>query len=278
MKHCTVCYNGFCADVGSVVLKQAIVVTSLVVAVIGVKLYVDHEVRHIRRHFDGEIRNLQSDKKTFSEIYKTHSFWGTPEHLSGLASAKKYAMPCIEYVQNFINTTELKTIYDFGCGSYEWMQHVVVPKNVQYYGVDVVDSVIQANKEQYEKDNIHFVGIDSTDDFMKYKGDLLIVKDVFDCWNTERTQYFLDNVLPNFRYAIIVGYYSLNGKNNRACDATGPAHNRDMEAAPFNLKCKESKIYEIHFDEEGKQSTAYKKIVLWVNPTYVSQGGNGESS
>jgi hypothetical protein len=242
------------------------------VAMIGIKLYVDRKVRSVYQYFDGEIRNLQSDKKTFSEIYRTHRFWGTPKHLSGLGSVKKYTMPCIEYVQKFIDTTDLKTIFDFGCGSYEWMQHVVVPKNVQYYGMDVVDSVIQINKQKYEKENIHFVSIDSTDDFMKYKGDLLIVKDVFDCWNNERIQYFLDNILPNFKYAIIVEYCNPNGKNNKASDTTGPSYNKDMEAAPFNLKCKESRIYEIYFDEKGKKWMSYKKIALWVNPNYVETG------
>jgi hypothetical protein len=255
--------------------KKVIVAASLTVGMVGIKLYVDHEVRHVWQHFDGEIRNLQSDKKTFSEIYRTHRFWGTPEHLSGLGSVKKYAMPCIEYVQKFIDTTKLKTIFDFGCGSYEWMQHVTVPQDVQYYGVDVVDSVIQMDTKKYEKEYIHFVSIDSTDDFMQYKGDLLIVKDVFNCWNNERIRYFLDNVLPNFRYVIIVEYCNPNGGNNSASDTTGPARNTDVEAAPFNLKCKESKVYEINFDEKGKKWTSYKKIALWVNPDYA-ETGDGE--
>jgi hypothetical protein len=256
------------------VLKGTIFVASFVVAAAGIKSYVDHSVRVVCRRFELELRNLQSDKKTFSEIYRTHSSWGTPEHLSGLGSAKRYTMPCIEYVQKFIDTNKLQTIYDFGCGSYEWMQHVSVPKNVQYYGVDVVESVIQENKRKYEKDNIHFVCIDSTDDFLKCSGDLLIVKDVFECWNIERMQYFFQHVLPNFKYAIMVDYCDPKGRNNSPNSPTGPVSSKDVEAAPFNLKCKESRLYEINFNEKGRKWKTSKKIALWENPNCVRPQSN----
>jgi SAM-dependent methyltransferase len=239
---------------------------------VGIKVYVDHAVRIVRKPLEGAIRDLQGDKKAFSEIYTTHKIWGSPEHSSGLGSIKKYAIPCIEYIQNFINTTKIDSIFDFGCGNWELMQNISIPQTIQYYGVDVVDSVIQENKKEYEKQNIHFICTDSTEDFKKYKGDLLIAKDVLGCWNIEKIQYFFQNILPNFKYAILVDYYSINkGENNIAGITTGADDCIDPESPPFNLKCEESKVYEINFNVNGRKWTKYKKISLWVNPNYTPE-------
>ena len=39
-------------------------------------------------------------------------------------------------------------------------------------------------------------------------GDLLIVRDVMQHWPTSEIDYFIDNILPNFRYALLTNDYT----------------------------------------------------------------------
>ncbi|MDR1333528.1 MAG: hypothetical protein LBJ69_03965 [Holosporales bacterium] len=253
-------------------------VTALAAVLItgAIKLYTDRSVKLLERRVMSILSRVLSDKEIFDEIYKNHSSWGSSEHSSGYGSVKKYAIPYLEYLQKFIDTMKPDSILDFGCGNWELMQHIVIPSHIQYLGVDVVDSVIQDNKDKYERDNIRFEAIEGTDDIKQHNGGLLIVKDVFECWDNNRIKYFLSNIIQNFKHVIFADYFDPSGaRNNSANAVAGPAREIDLEAPPFNLKCQDSKVYEINFNEKGQKWKMHKKITLWINPSYKDEAKPG---
>ena len=204
------------------------------------------------------IFSLKTDKERFTKIYDI-VYWGNKNHTSGWGSVRKNAIPYLEYLQNFIDTKEgIKTIVDLGCGNWELMQHINIPQHINYLGVDIVDSVIEDNIKKYSKENIKFESVNDVAELKKYKADLLIIKDVMLCWDNKTIQYFIKEILPNFKYAILVNYYDPN-QENRDID-TGDLRPLNLEAAPFFMKLEHVKDYPVI------RST--KRIYLYKKPLH----------
>jgi hypothetical protein len=89
--------------------------------------------------------------------------------------------------------------------------------------------------------------------------ELLIVKDVIQHWNIERSRYFVANVLPNFKYAILT--HNFDPDTDANIDIwNGGCSPINLEIAPFNLSFKEMRDYTNPAGED------LKRIYLWVNP------------
>jgi hypothetical protein len=111
----------------------------------------------------------------------------------------------------------IKELYDVGCGDWQYMSKLKVPEDTKYYGYDIVDSVIQENNRLYSNSSITFSKIDGINfidslvtQFSTIKSDagekldLLLVKDVFQHWDTESISNFCTSILPFFKLALIV--------------------------------------------------------------------------
>jgi hypothetical protein len=200
----------------------------------------------------------QTDKDRFSKIYET-KYW-SPNNSSGEGAIRKNAIPYLEYLQEFIYKNDLKIIVDMGCGNWELMKYIVIPDNIKYLGIDIVDSVIENNKKNYQKDNILFETVNHVEDCKKYYGDLLIVKDVMQHWNFKTIDYFIKNILKNFRYAILVNDFC---ENNNFDIETGDYRCLDLEQKPFFMKL------ELVGDYISRMEL--KRIYLYRNPKYSAQ-------
>lgn len=85
---------------------------------------------------------------------------------------------------------------------YKQIMHLInIPQNKIYKGYDIVTSVIDKNIKYFAKDNVTFNDNTNTDNIDDV--DLLIIKDVLMHWLNKRVQYFIDNILPKFKYALI---------------------------------------------------------------------------
>jgi len=91
-------------------------------------------------------------------------------------STHEEALPCINYINNFIKNNNIRSILDVGCGNAAIAEHLLLD-NIDYHGIDVSQLAINQAKEKL---NTHkFNKIDAVDyhDYENY--DLILIKDVF---------------------------------------------------------------------------------------------------
>lgn len=178
---------------------------------------------------------------------------------SGVGALKQNSIPYLEYLQNFITTNYINTIIDLGCGDFMLMKHIHLPENIKYLGIDIVDELIKNNSKLYSKKNIKFEKIDSLENAIQYNADLLIIKDVMQFWTIEQIHFFIEKILPNYKYAIIVNnFYPVeNQKKQNANTIEGESRPINLEIAPFFMKIKVIKDY--------FGGNRYKRIYLYIN-------------
>lgn len=90
-----------------------------------------------------------SIKDTFTGIYKSNG-WGGRESVSGSGSDKVETRKIVEGLQELLDKYGIRTIVDAPCGDVNWIFYALIglPKDA-YIGVDIVEELIEANKEKY---------------------------------------------------------------------------------------------------------------------------------
>mgnify|MGYP001119455335 CR=1 FL=1 len=117
------------------------------------------------------------------------------------------------------------------------MKLIDIPSDKIYKGYDIVKSVIDTNNLRFKKENISFNCVDNLDSIEG--ADLLIIKDVMIHWTNERVLYFINNILPKFKYAILTEDYSEDNAITNLEIQFGQFRCIDITQPPFNSKnCK----------------------------------------
>ncbi len=200
---------------------------------------------------------VSTDKEVFTKIYEKKSWgeWSGPE----VSKDEQGHHPFIDYLQDFISTHNISDIIDMGCGYGELLKDLVLPEHTTYLGLDIVDSVIAYNKLHYERSSVTYDTVSDVKDLSKYKGDLLILKDVIQYWSIDKIMYAKDHILPNFKYAIIVNdiYLPSFGPVNSEIK-TGDSRPLNLEISPFYMKLKVIKDY-------NGSPTGIKRVYLYEN-------------
>ncbi len=195
--------------------------------------------------------HLSEAERYFSDVYD-HGIWGRNEKgqgSSGPGSAVSQAIPFIQYVQSFLETHEVNSIVDVGCGDWVLAREINWGQR-NYLGIDVVESVIEENQKNYSSNNIHFLKWDAGIDPIP-SGDLLICKDVF----IHLPYSEINNILKEckkFKYCIFVNDVVRAGLNTDL-----PTYGYRcvyLTAPPFNL----TPMHMSHYISHGMT----KEIVL----------------
>lgn len=205
------------------------------------------------------VNQIDNPELTFSTIYDL-DIWTEG---SGPGSNPAYAKPYLDLLQIYFDDPKFHTIFDFGCGDWQLMSQIKIPDNKIYKGFDIVQSVIENDQAKYTKANIQFYHLNDLNQFKDQKGDLLIVKDVLMHLSNQDVEYFIQNILPNFKYALLTNGYHQGDQPN--IDIT-PGQYRfiNLQETPFNLtNLKEVLEYKTHSDY-----SVVKKTFLWTNSNY----------
>jgi 2-polyprenyl-3-methyl-5-hydroxy-6-metoxy-1,4-benzoquinol methylase len=133
----------------------------------------------------------------FSKIYETNEWGG-----SGAGSFPDNTIAYREFIKTFLQKNNISTVVDYGCGDWQFSKLIDWSK-VNYIGLDCVENLIEQHNSVYKSNNISFEHVNKVDDFFKYTGDLLLLKDVLQHWLNDEIVYFLDNVINNFKYILI---------------------------------------------------------------------------
>ncbi len=198
---------------------------------------------------------------TFSNIYASN-IW---QQGSGEGSDPVKAAPYIALLQYLLNDTRFNSFADLGCGDWRIMQQINIPAGKTYDGYDVVPELIRANKRRFDASNINFYVIKDLEDFKRIHAgeDLLIVKDVLQHWPIKDIQYFLTNILPQFKYALITNSLTADVKGAKPTNSEivlGDFRPIALTQSPFNLTATVLLEY---------PSPGLKQVLLYVNPRYA---------
>jgi len=196
---------------------------------------------------------LHEEEKIFTQIYDK-DFWTNG---SGPGSHKDHTVEYRKLLQEYFNNPNFSSYIDLGCGDWQIMSLIEIPKNKIYKGYDIVKSVIESNKTKYNKKNItfyHNLDISAIDG-----GDLVIIKDVMIHWPNEKVMECIKNVLPKFKYALITNDYLPDEVSLNSEIKPGQFRYIDVTKPPFNLK---STKMVLEYISHGK----IKKVYLYTNP------------
>ena len=174
----------------------------------------------------------EDPESVFTNIYQ-HGCWGWNEDglgFSGDGSTLRNTTHYVAFLQQFIKANKIKSVVDAGCGDWTFSKEIDWG-DVQYLGVDVVKSVIDANNQKYGTKNIRFEHFD----ILRYAlpaADLLICKDVLMHLSNRDIISFLKST-KQFKHCLFTN--NIGSENENQDIPRGGFRPLDLTAAPFFL-------------------------------------------
>lgn len=99
------------------------------------------------------IRSMNAET-IFSEIYRKNH-WGSDEPVSGTGSVLEQTEAIIKELPPLLKELGATSILDIPCGDFNWMQQVDL-RGIDYIGAEIVQELVQKNKETYESSSVRF--------------------------------------------------------------------------------------------------------------------------
>ncbi len=207
-------------------------------------------------------------KDAMDQVYKL-KLWGSnsSEFYSGEGShLPEIVTPYIEKVTSFLKSFEKPLIVcDLGCGDFN-IGKELFPFTEKYFAIDIVEDLIEFNKEKFKAENLEFQCLNIAEDELP-KGDCAIIRQVLQHLSNTEIQTIV-NKLSNFKYILItehlpIGDFEPNkdiisGQGIRIKKQSGV----NLIAPPFNLKVKEEKEILSFELKNGKGRIVTKLFIL----------------
>jgi 2-polyprenyl-3-methyl-5-hydroxy-6-metoxy-1,4-benzoquinol methylase len=171
-------------------------------------------------------------KEQFEEIYSENKWL----YGSGEGSQPQHTRPYVSFLQNFLRNNNIKSVVDMGCGDWQFSQFIDWT-GIDYWGFDVVTSLIEANQKQFSLPTVRFqlAAGDASD---LPAANLLIAKDVLQHWSNDSVKAFLLN-LTKYDYCLITNCVNPNGETTNDNIENGGFRYLDLRLAPFSIQAEE---------------------------------------
>lgn len=161
--------------------------------------------------------------EVFNAIYRD-KVWGQNAEgkgSSGSGSTLRSTAVYRTYLQNFLKEHKIRSVVDAGCGDWEFSKDIDWT-GIEYTGLDVVASVIEADQKKYSAKNIKFAVANIVTDELP-AADLIISKHVLQHLPNADVAKFLVQ-LPKYRHVLLT---------NAVNPQTFTAENRDISIGAF---------------------------------------------
>jgi hypothetical protein len=192
----------------------------------------------------------------FTDIY-TNNTWRGEESVSGPGSEILQTKIIIKELPILFNDFNISEMIDIPCGDFNWMKNIDL-SNIYYIGTDIVDKLLEKNKEKYERNNIHFHKMDLINDNLP-KVDLILSRDCLVHFSFKDIFNALDNVCKSQSKYFITTTFTKRIKNDDI--KTGDWRPINLEIAPFFLPKPVKIINEDCTENNGVY--ADKSLALW---------------
>lgn len=150
---------------------------------------------------------------------------------SGPGSSIEQGLPFVKYMQNILDTHDIQSVVDLGCGDWVLAREVNWGER-DYIGIDVVESLVQTNQELYGSDTIHFLKLDAGLESIPM-GDLLVCKDVLMHLPNANVFHILAES-KKFKYCLFINDFNPRSRINTDIPTFG-FRCLDLTQPPFNL-------------------------------------------
>ncbi|MAH06852.1 hypothetical protein CMI38_01215 [Candidatus Pacearchaeota archaeon] len=201
-------------------------------------------------------------ERIFGEVY-SEGHWGNGDDMfySGTGSDIENCLPFKHYLENFIRKNNIKTVVDLGCGDFR-MGGLMDWNEVNYVGVDVVDSLIKHNQKFFSDQNISFVKGDIINDELP-SGDLCILRFVLQHLSNRDILKIISK-LKKYKYVIVVDgvavdRYHEKVNSNLVTGAGIRDNGLHLDLSPFNLNVVKEGEY---LNVDGKDRISIVRVFL----------------
>ena len=155
--------------------------------------------------------NAMTNKQVFTKIYKEH-VWGSDNsnlhvHFSGggshdVPSSDAYVSAVADFISRLPNKPD---VIDLGCGDFR-IGSRIRPLCNKYIACDIVDHVVQDNRENYRDLGVDFRVFDFTREKCE-QADIIFVRHVFQHLSNHDIQLALKNIVPNCHYLVLTEHF-----------------------------------------------------------------------
>lgn len=212
--------------------------------------------KHILEHIAWSTKDSRED--IFTNIYKSNS-WVSNESVSGKGSELAAVANIIQNLPLFFKKYDIKTIVDAPCGDYNWFCKLDY-KFDSYYGIDIVQEIIENNQYKYQNENTKFV----QGDILTYsipKADLILCRDCCIHLTFDEIKLCISNFKKSgSKYLLMTNYDNI-------CDnadiLTGQFRELNLLRSPFNLSGYIERIKDCEVGSKYLYLWALEDIKLW---------------
>lgn len=170
-----------------------------------------------------------STKDAFTRIYQRDTWGGG----SGQGSRPEFNGEYIATLQRFLQLNDIGSVVDFGCGDWQFSR-LIHWGDITYTGIDIVDSVVAANRERHASDTVHFQLFDDLANLPP--ADLILVKDVLQHLPNQLVRDYLDHFKTKYRWLIVTNDDLPQSRLNQEIDA-GAWRPLRLDLPPFGEHC-----------------------------------------
>lgn len=171
--------------------------------------------------------NTNSINEVFDLIYQ-HDVW---EGGSGPGSMPSNTIEYRAFIERFVETNNVKSITDFGCGDWQFSKHIDFSL-VQYTGFDVVENVIRENRRRFSNTNLNFNLLRDINELPG--GDLLIAKEVLQHLPNNDIIEYISHFRKKYKFCLFTNAAEPIQSANQ--DITrGGFRPLQLDLAPFNV-------------------------------------------
>ncbi len=166
----------------------------------------------------------------FNRVYRRNG-WGNSESVSGVGSELAVTRVVRQQLPALVSELGARSFLDIPCGDLNWMKEVDLGVE-RYIGADIVQSLVDTNREKYGNGTREFTKLDlATDDLPKV--DIVFCRDCL-------IHLSFEDIAAVFRNIRRSGSRYLLTTTHPDCEVnvdilTGEFRNLDLEKAPFNL-------------------------------------------
>ena len=197
---------------------------------------VRYPFQYEKRKLYKKMLTLGDPKDKFSEIYK-NNLWQSGESLSGQGSEVSYTEPLRKWLVSNILKLKVKRFVDAPCGDYNWMKLVTPKVNINYIGLDIVDSLISKNKLEHGSPTVDFRIANICEDVLP-DCDIIMVRDCLFHLSYDDINNFLNNLArTDYRY-LLTTTHKVEREFKNSNIITGDFRIIDLFSEPFNFDSK----------------------------------------
>ncbi|MEO8413527.1 MAG: class I SAM-dependent methyltransferase [Ginsengibacter sp.] len=154
--------------------------------------------------------------KTIFERIAAVNAWGGVDSISGPGSSLVQTQAIRKEIPRILKRYSFHTMLDAPCGDLFWMKEilpVLINGGVHYTGSDIVENIIEKNKEKFKNEYVDFKCLDlSRDKISKY--DLILTRDCFIHLSYHNIYLILSNYKKSGSKYLLVNTYTKKERIN----------------------------------------------------------------